>query len=395
MRIVVFCHSLLSDWNHGNAHFLRGVVSELVFRGHEVRVFEPRDAWSIQNLLAERGGAAALEEVLQTYPAVRPVRYELARFDLDEALDGADVVIVHEWNEHALVKGIGERRARGGSFKLLFHDTHHRSVTDESSMGAYDLRHYDGVLAFGREIRDLYLKRGWTQRAWTWHEAADTRVFRPLRAQGTASASPERASGLERAQGAVREEGDADLVWVGNWGDEERTAELHEFLLQPVKTLGLRATVHGVRYPEPGLQALAESGCRFGGWLPNHRVPVAFARARVTVHIPRRPYVRALPGIPTIRPFEALACGIPLISAPWDDTEQLFTPGRDFLVAPTGAEMTRLLRDVLNDDALRSALITHGLRTVQRRHTCAHRVDELLAIVGGLGIPSSTERSIA
>ena len=39
-----------------------------------------------------------------------------------------------------------------------------------------------------------------------------------------------------------------------------------------------------------------------------------FARYRVTVHVPRRPYVAALPGIPTIRPFEALACGIPLVS---------------------------------------------------------------------------------
>jgi spore maturation protein CgeB len=377
MRIVVFCHSLLSDWNHGNAHFLRGVVSDLVARGHEVRVFEPRNAWSLQNLLAERDGPAALEEVRQTYPAVRPVRYEKGALDLDDALEGAELVLVHEWNEHALVKEIGERRARGGTFKLLFHDTHHRSVTDEPSMGAYDLRHYDGVLAFGRVIRDLYLERGWTQRAWTWHEAADVRVFHPplpLPAQGA---------------------GSSDLVWIGNWGDEERTAELHEFLLQPVKALRLRTTVHGVRYPDAGLRALEEAGCRFGGWLPNHRVPAAFARARVTVHVPRRPYVRALPGIPTIRPFEALACGIPLITAPWEDSEHLFTQGRDFLVARTGEEMTRLLRDVLNDESLRSALITHGLRTVQARHTCAHRVDELLAITRELNLPSSTERSIA
>jgi spore maturation protein CgeB len=45
---------------------------------------------------------------------------------------------------------------------------------------------------------------------------------------------------------------------------------------------------------------------------------------------------RALPGIPTIRVFEALACGIPLVSAPWDDAEGLFRPGEDFLVARDG-----------------------------------------------------------
>ena len=57
-------------------------------------------------------------------------------------------------------------------------------------------------------------------------------------------------------------------------------------------------------------------------------MPEVFARFRVTVHVPRRPYVEALPGIPTIRVFEALACGIPLVCAPWDDAEGLFTPGR-------------------------------------------------------------------
>ncbi len=41
--------------------------------------------------------------------------------------------------------------------------------------------------------------------------------------------------------------------------------------------------------------------------------------------------MEALPGIPTIRPFEALVRGIPLISSPWDDAEQLFTAGKDFL----------------------------------------------------------------
>ena len=46
-------------------------------------------------------------------------------------------------------------------------------------MAAYNLRDYDGVLTYGKVLRDLYLENGWTQRAWTWHEAADVRVFRP------------------------------------------------------------------------------------------------------------------------------------------------------------------------------------------------------------------------
>jgi spore maturation protein CgeB len=371
MRIVFFVHSLLSDWNHGNAHFLRGVAAELVSRGHDVRVHEPRDAWSLQNLLTEERGERAIEGFHATYPTLTSTRYDLSTLDLDRALDGADLAIVHEWNDHGLVRRIGEhRRAAGpGGYRLLFHDTHHRSVTAPGTMAAYDLSCYDGVLAFGGVIRDLYLERGWAARAWTWHEAADTRVFHPIPGE------PE----------------EGDLVWIGNWGDEERTAELHEFLIEPVRDLGLRARVHGVRYPEEGKRALAAAGIDYAGWLPNHEAPRAFARFRTTVHVPRRPYVEALPGIPTIRPFEALACGIPLVSAPWDDAEGLFRPGRDYLVARDGGEMKRHLRDLLNDPALAAEITRSGRETILDRHTCAHRVDELLAIGRELGLAGRTE----
>ena len=58
MKIALFCHSLISDWNHGNAHFLRGIVRELLERGHEVGVFEPAGGWSLTNLLKDHGPGA-------------------------------------------------------------------------------------------------------------------------------------------------------------------------------------------------------------------------------------------------------------------------------------------------------------------------------------------------
>ncbi len=352
MKLALFYHSLISDWNHGNAHFLRGVVRELLGRGHDVRVFEPANAWSVENLVRDHGDSA-IAAFHAAYPGLDSRRYK--HLDLDEALAGVDAVLVHEWNEPALVARIGEHRARN-RYTLLFHDTHHRMVTAPREMARYDLAHYDGVLAFGRVIRDLYRARG--AAAWTWHEAADTRLFRPM---------------------AGSREG--DLVWIGNWGDGERTRELEEMLIEPVKSLGLRARVHGVRYPDQAQTALATAGIAYGGWLPNFHVPGVFARHRVTVHVPRRPYVEALPGIPTIRPFEALACGIPLVSAPWRDDDRLFTAGKDYLVARDGAEMKRQLRAVLEDQAFAKSLADHGRETVLARHTCAHRVDELFSIL--------------
>ncbi len=358
MRIVIFCHSVLSDWNHGNAHFLRGVASELVALGHELRIYEPRDGWSVTHLIAEHG-ERPLDSVRIAFPALRPVRYDLCSLDLTVALSGADLVLVHEWNEPELVRAIGRHRAHLGRFLLLFHDTHHRGATDPGSLHPENLVDYDGVLAFGSVLREIYLSRGWARRAWTWHEAADTRVFHPL-------------SGVPR---------EGDLVWIGNWGDEERSAELHDFLLEPVRKLRLRARAYGVRYPGAARQDLLRAGVEYAGWLPNHLVPRAYAAFRLTVHVPRRPYAEALPGIPTIRPFEAMACGMPLVSAPWSDVEGLFGEGRDYLVARDGAEMTEHLRALLEEPGRAAALGAHGRRTVTERHTCRHRALELLRIV--------------
>jgi spore maturation protein CgeB len=357
MRVAMFYHSLVSDWNHGNAHFLRGVASELIARGHRVQVYEPDDSWSATNLRAVRGDAP-IAAFYRAYPALSSYTYPPHSLNLDRVLNGVDLVLVHEWNSHRLVRDIGEHHATRGGYTLLFHDTHHRSVTDPESMAAYDLRHYDGVLAFGEAIRSIYLKKGWAKQVWTWHEAADTRVFRPI---------PE----------PVRE---GDVVWIGNWGDDERAAELDEFLLQPVKRLGLKTRVHGVRYPDRAIAALDQAGIDYQGWLPNFDVPGVFARFRATVHVPRRPYASALPGIPTIRPFEALACGIPLVSAPWEDTESLFRPGKDYLVANDGRQMEAHLKEIMHNPDLAQSLAASGRQTILERHTCSHRVDQLLAV---------------
>jgi spore maturation protein CgeB len=276
---------------------------------------------------------------------------------------------VHEWNEPWLVAAIGRKRRRGARFTLLFHDTHHRAVSDPQAIRKFDLDGYDGILAFGEALAEIYRRHGWARRVFVWHEAADTRLFRPPAAE-------------------TRREG---LVWIGNWGDDERSAELVTFLLRPAQAVGLPLDVYGVRYPDAALALLAEHGAAYRGWLPNARAPEVFARHLATVHVPRRFYVDRLPGIPTIRVFEALACGIPLVCAPWRDSEGLFRPGRDYLVARDGAEVERHLRALRDDPDLRRSLIEGGLETIRARHSCAHRAAELLAITTALGVKPPLE----
>jgi spore maturation protein CgeB len=359
MKCVLFYHAFTSCWNNGNAHFLRGLSRELGKLGHEVIVYEPADGWSRLNAIKD-GGERTLGEVRGLFPFVDVRQYDLS-LDLDEALDGADLVLVHEWNPPELIAQIGRRRTQGTPFTLLFHDTHHRAVTAPGELARFDLDGFDGVLAFGEALREIYLKIGWASRAFTWHEAADTDLYRPL----------------------PPIEPNYDLVWIGNWGDDERSIELREYLIEPVAALRLRARVYGVRYPQTALETIAAAGLEYGGWLPAHRAPEEFARARVTIHVPRGPYARSLPGIPTIRMFEAMACGIPIVSSPWDDVEGIF-PAGTYLRAESSAGMTNALKLLLQDRDYAAEMNNAALRSVTNHHTCRHRAHELMHIADNI-----------
>jgi spore maturation protein CgeB len=363
LNIRYFAHSWVSDWNHGNAHFLRGLARELGKLGNKVRCYEALGSWSLTNLLRHEGERAidAIDYFRKTYPDldIHFYRSESGLQDhLMRELRGADVVILHEWNDPELVNTVLDLRQQLG-FRALLHDTHHRAYTSPRDLLRFHLHLFDGVLAFGEAISRIYADGFGMQQVWTFHEAADIEHFRPINANK-----------------------DADVVWIGNWGDEERTRELGEFLISPARSLpGTKFVVHGVRYPDQGLAVLADAGIEYRGYLPNLKAPVAYGSAALSVHIPRREYSNGLSGIPTIRVFEALACGIPLLCAPWQDLENLFHPGEDYICVPNGAAMTAEISRLLADPLARRQIASNGLKTLRARHTCRHRAVELSQIL--------------
>jgi spore maturation protein CgeB len=358
----IFAHSWVSDWNHGNAHFLRGLASELVNQGHDVRCYEERSGWSIQNLALEGPEVftRALLDFRQAFPTL-DIRYysrdpELESFFTTELQD-ADVVLVHEWNSPEVVACILSLKPKLG-FRALFHDTHHRAYTNPREVLRFPLTEFDGVLAFGDAVRKIYAEAFGVKRVWTFHEAADTSHFFPQQAP----------KGI-------------DVVWIGNWGDEERTKELEEFLVSPAAAIrDCKFAVHGVRYPESAREKLSDAGIEFRGYLPNLRAPETYARSRISLHVPRRFYANGLSGVPTIRVFEALASGSPLVCSPWTDSEALFRPGQDYVCVSDGTAMISELKYLLRDESARRQLVASGLETIRSRHTCAHRAEQLVHI---------------
>ncbi|MFW5947216.1 MAG: CgeB family protein, partial [Gemmatimonadota bacterium] len=356
MKIVLFVHSVVSDWSHGNAHFLRGLMRALQARGHEVTACEAWRSWSVDNLFQDQGHAP-IREFARLFDDLDVRTYRGGDRIVEEVgalTRGAHLVLVHEFNEPELVAAVGRVRRRRG-FRLLFHDTHHRTVSRPEQMARLDLARYDGVLAFGDSLAEVWREEYGHERVWTLHEAADTTVFHPRDTEPL-----------------------DDVVWIGNWADDERSDAVRSYLVDSARAMpDLRFAVHGVRYPDHARRELADAGIDFRGWIPNHRVPEAFARARMTVHIPRGPYLDRLPGIPTIRPFEALACGIPLLSTPWPDTERLFRPGLDYVAVESPEELRRWIRRLVDHPGERQRIARAGLERIRDRHTCDHRAREL------------------
>ena len=360
LRLAYFAHSLQSDWNNGNAHFLRGLLRALGSSGVQVSAFEQSGAWSVENVRTEARGARSLQGFAETFSDIN-----LQVYSTDdphelwvERLQSIDVVILHEWNPVSLAELLLELRQDLG-FTLLFHDTHHRASSSPEAFSQLRLSEFDGVLAFGKALEDVYRQRFGIRNVWTFHEAADVTNFHPIQA-------------IER---------EPLIVWIGNWGDDERSKEIVEYLLQPARALApeFKTRIYGVRYPAEGLAGLEHYGVEYAGYLPNLNAPSIYAGARLTVHVPRQQYSQVIKGIPTIRVFEALACGIPLVSAPWEDSEQLFRK-KDFAMAQSPEEMFTLMQRLLRDVQLAEAQAECGLETILARHTCCHRAQQLIEI---------------
>jgi spore maturation protein CgeB len=367
LRVAIFGQSLISDWNHGNAHFLRGLVRALQRLGHTVTFYEEAQNWSLAHLIREQG-AGAVAAFHAAFPGMTSTMYTLgdpaARDDwLRWVLAGADIVLVHEWNDPDLIRAVGRLGREFPHLTTLFHDTHYRAYSEPETMCTLDLDQYSAVLAFSPSIAAIYRGDFGLPRVYVVHEAADVDLFRPL----------------ERPV-------EQDVVFIGNWGDRDRNEQVRQYFFAPSAALpDLRFALYGVRY-DAEVRALMQDCYRidYRGWVANYRAPEVYAAGKMSLHIPRAQYTTALHGTPTIRVFEVLACGLPLISLPWADTDRLFTAGADYLVAETPGEMVETIAWLAHDPAARARIGAQARATILNRHTCLHRTRQILDIVSEL-----------
>jgi spore maturation protein CgeB len=359
MRFALFYHSLISDWNHGNAHFLRGMMRALQQLGHQVVCYEQEDNWSLRHLLLEQPDA--VEAFRAGFPDLHFERYRTGPYLeswLQDRLRQVDVLVVHEWTDPAMVRLLGRVGRRLG-LRTLFHDTHYRVVLDDAYRESLELSNFDLILAYSPSLAERYRSFGF-HNVEVLHEAADVTLFGPRDVTQT-----------------------DDVVFVGNCGEDDRVGDVERFIFEPRRGLPhLRYAMYGVRYPQDLLAAMSNGlNVEFRGRAANMDVPRIYSAAKVVLHVPRRQYVELLPGTPTIRVFEALASGACLVSSPWPDTDQLFTAGRDYALANSPEQMRATIARLVSDPDARAELGRHGRDTILARHTCAHRARQLLDLL--------------
>src|SRR5207302_9253539 len=159
ISIAYFSHSLRTDWNNGNAHFLRGLLRGLACLGHKVVAFEPANGWSTDNLEAETKGPQSMQQFRDTYPDLSIHPYSSSDIASPELLrrmlQEIEIVIVHEWNPPELVHTLLLLRDEM-QFRLVFHDTHHRAYSSPDQIRLLGIDRFDAVLAFGEALATIY-----------------------------------------------------------------------------------------------------------------------------------------------------------------------------------------------------------------------------------------------
>jgi spore maturation protein CgeB len=332
VRTVGLGLSSTSSWGNGHATDYRGRLAALAQRGHEVLFLERDMPWYAAN----RDFSAPF---VRLYGSVD----ELERWTED--VRDADIVVVGSYVPDGCdVAEWALATARGVT---AFWDIDTPVTAAKLARGDHEylspalVPRFDLYLSF---TGGPFLETLGARRPTPFHCIADPRLYRPLDV-------PLRF----------------ELGYLGTYSDD-RQPKVDELLLEPARSLpASRFAVAGPQYPDdidwPGNVDRFDS-------LPPAEHPAFYAAQRLTLNVTRADMVAA-GWSPSVRLFEAAACGVPVVSDWWDGLDAFFEPGLEILVAEDADDVFRHLREA--DRAV-------GLRARERvlaEHTAAHRAAEL------------------
>jgi spore maturation protein CgeB len=351
MRIVLLGLSITSSWGNGHATNYRALVRALSARGHDVLFLERDVPWyaAHRDLPQPPWGTTRLYESLQE------LRTEYAG-----AVRDADVVVVGSYVPEGVAVGAWVVETAGGV--PAFYDIDTPVTLAKLARGDHEyltpelVRSYRLYLSFtGGPVPARIEDELGSPCARAFHCLVDPAAYPVLDA-------------------ALR----WDLGYLGTYSVDRQPA-LARLLLEPARrNPELRCVVAGPGYPDDIT------------WPPNverieHLAPAEhpgfYAAQRFTVNVTRADMVAA-GWSPSVRLFEASACGVPVISDVWPGLETFFVPGDEILVPGDADGVLRTLDETGEDE--RRAIGRRARERVLARHTADHRAAELEAHVLGV-----------
>ncbi len=345
MRIVLLGLTITSSWGNGHATTYRSLVRALVERGHEVLFLERDKPWYAENrdLPAPPFGETRL------YDGVDALDRQWAG-----AIRDADLVLVGSYVPDGVAVGrLVQRLARGVT---AFYDIDTPVTLAALAEGRCDyltpdvLRGFDLYLSFtgGPTLEELEGEWG-AQAARTLYCSADPDIYRPI------AAAPM----------------DWDLGYLGTYSPD-RQPTVEALLCQPAGAWAEgRFVVAGPQYPDalawPANVARIEH-------LPPGEHRSFYCGQRFTLNVTRADMIRR--GFsPSVRLFEAAACGVPIISDWWEGLDELFRPGTEILIAHGAEDVLRIVRSM--PEKQRLAIASAARARVLGGHTASHRAETL------------------
>ena len=344
LRLVILGLSITSSWGNGHATTYRGLVRELVKRGHDVLFLERDVPWYAANRDLPRPPYGRTE----LYTALDELKQHFA-----EQVRSADLVVVGSYVPEGVA--VGEWVLQTARSVTAFYDID-TPVTlaklergDTEYLALSQISRYDLYLSFtgGPTLARLEREYG-AQRARPLYCAVDPELYHPEAVD-------------------VR----WDLGYLGTYSDD-RQPPLDRLMLEPARRWREgRFVVAGPQYPHSIVWP--ENVARIEHLPPaEHRR--FYAAQRFTLNVTRADMVRAGYS-PSVRLFEAAACGVPIISDVWDGIETIFTPDEEVLLTRSPEDTLTYLRELPEDE--RRRIGERARERVLREHTAAHRAATL------------------
>jgi spore maturation protein CgeB len=347
VNVVFLGLAITSSWGNGHATNYRALLGALAARGHDVLFLEREMPW----YAAHRDFDAPF---VAKYGSLRELRHRWR-----DPVAAADLVVVGSYVPQGVAVAEWVLRTANGAVAFWDIDTPVTVAKLEAGDDEYLSRslvpRFDLYLSFtGGPLLERLERDFGARRACPFYCMADASAYR----------SP--AADEERWL----------LGYLGTYS-EDRQPALQRLLSEPARRLPERAfVVAGPQYP-------AELE-----WPPNvdrieHLPPgdhgSFYGRQRFTLSVTRRAMLRA-GWSPSVRLFEAAACGVPVITDPWPGLEDFFRPGDEIVVARTAADVVEALARTTFGDA--AAIGAAARRRVLAEHTAERRAAELEAHAG-------------